>query len=84
MAGNSRPRMSLPESVGRAVKGRESSKQRQNLVSGKTQFKAILEMFKLQHVKKTLQTTLEYNLNAVTAWLQVTHIVSRSHKQYTQ
>ena len=26
-----------------------------------------------QHVKKTLQATLEYNLNAVTAWLYVTH-----------
>ena len=49
--------------------GRQSSKQRQKLVTGKTQFKAILEMFKQQHVKKTLQTTLEYNLNAVTAWL---------------
>ena len=65
--------------VGRS--GRQSSKQRQKLVSGKTQFKAILEMFKQQHVKKTLQTTPEYNLNAVTAWLSVTHIVSRSRKQ---
>ena len=53
--------------VGRS--GRQSSKPSQNLVSGNTQFKAIIEMFKQQHVKKTLQTTLEYNLNAVTAWL---------------
>ena len=65
MAGNSRPRMSLPKSVGlNGRPGRQAGKQR-----GNTQFKAILEMFKQQHVNKTPQTTLEYNLNSVTAWL---------------